>query len=117
MPAQRNLHKALWDSSTTMGRGKNQQQQVRNGNQNQQANKAQQNYARGRVSAESAQEAQDVVFGMFLANSTPASVLFDSCASHSFITAHYVAQHNIPMCSMLKPMLISSPGGGMKVAS
>jgi len=32
------------------------------------------------VTAESAQEAQDVVIGMFLVNSAPASVLFDSGA-------------------------------------
>ena len=60
-----------------------QQQQPRNGNQNQQANRGQQNYARGRVNhvtAESAQEAQDVVIGMNLVNSAPASVLFDSGA-------------------------------------
>jgi hypothetical protein len=37
------------------------------------------------VAAETAQEAQDVVFGMFLVNSAPASVLFDSGASHTFI--------------------------------
>jgi hypothetical protein len=68
------------------------------------------------VSAESAQEAQDVVLGMFLVNSASASVLFDSSASHSFITAQYVAKHSIPMCSMRNPMIVSSPGGGMQAA-
>jgi hypothetical protein len=38
------------------------------------------------VTAEEAQEAKDVVLGTFLINSVPAIVLFDSGASHSFIT-------------------------------
>jgi hypothetical protein len=48
------------------------------------------------VDAEVAQENPRVVLGMFLVNSTPASVLFDSGASHSFIISQFVAQHNIP---------------------
>jgi hypothetical protein len=32
------------------------------------------------------QQVQDVVLGIFLASSHPATVLFDSGASHSFIT-------------------------------
>jgi hypothetical protein len=54
-----------------------QQQQPRNNMQTPQSNKGQQNYVRRRVNhvvAETAQEAQDVVFGMFLVNSAPASV-------------------------------------------
>jgi hypothetical protein len=38
------------------------------------------------VTTEEAQEAKDVVLGMFLIKSVPATVLFDSEASHSFIT-------------------------------
>jgi len=60
-----------------------QQQQVRNNNQTPQGNKGQHNYMRGRVNhviAETAQEAPDVVYGTFLINSNPASVLFDSGA-------------------------------------
>ena len=68
------------------------------------------------MTTESAQEAQDVVVGMFLVNSAPASVLFDSGASYSFITAQYVAKYSISMCIMPKPMLVSSPCGGMKAA-
>jgi hypothetical protein len=51
---------------------------------------------------------------MFLVNSTPASVLFDSRASHSFISAQFVAKHGIPVHSMSNRMLVSSPGGNMK---
>jgi len=63
------------------------------------------------VTAETAQEAQDVVLGMFLVNSAPTSVLFDSGASHFFISAQFVAKYGIPVHSMSKHMLVSSLGG------
>jgi hypothetical protein len=50
---------------------------------------------------ETAQEAQDVVFGMFLVNLAPASVLFDFGALHSFISAEYIAKYS---------MQVNSPG-------
>jgi hypothetical protein len=59
-----------------------------------------QNYAHGKVNhmaVEEAQEAPDVVIGMFLVNDTSTVVLFDSGASHSFIYATYVAKHNLPL--------------------
>jgi hypothetical protein len=51
------------------------------------------------------------VLGMFIVNSTPASVLFDSGASHSFITSQFIAQHNLPVSPMSRHMLVTSPGG------
>jgi hypothetical protein len=51
------------------------------------------NYARGRVNhvvVEEAQEAPDVVIGMFLVSGTSIVVLFDSGASHPFISTTYV---------------------------
>ena len=66
------------------------------------------------VVAETAQEAQDVVFGMFLVNSAPASVLFDFRASHSFISAEYIAKSSIPLCTMRSSMLVNSPGGNIR---
>jgi hypothetical protein len=50
--------------------------------------KGQQNYAYvkvNHVTVEEAQQAQDIVLGMFFACSYPTIVLFDSGASHSFI--------------------------------
>jgi hypothetical protein len=49
------------------------------------------------VVVEEAQEAPDVVIGMFLVNDTSAVVLFDFEASHSFISAAYVGKHNLPL--------------------
>jgi hypothetical protein len=86
-------------------------QQMRSGNQTPQSNKGQQSQGRGRVnhvSAETAQENPHVMLGMFFVNSIPASVLFDSGASHSFISTQFVAKHSIPMCPMKQTMLVKS---------
>jgi hypothetical protein len=80
-------------------------------------NKTPQNQSRGRVNhvtAESVLEDADIVYGMFLVNSIPASALFDSGASHSFITESFVEKHNIPKYPLKKMLHISSPGGNMK---
>jgi hypothetical protein len=49
------------------------------------------------VTVEEAQEAPDVVIGTFSINDLSAVVLFDSGASHSFISTAYVEKHNQPM--------------------
>jgi hypothetical protein len=51
---------------------------------------------------------------MFFTSSHPATVLFDSGASHSFISSAFVAKHHLPMSIMKHPMLVSSPGGDMR---
>jgi hypothetical protein len=64
---------------------------------------AKQNYTCGRVNhvvVEGAQEAPYVVIGMFFINDTSAVVLFDSRASHSFISTAYVEKHNLPLAKM-----------------
>jgi hypothetical protein len=61
-----------------------------------------------------AQQAQDVVLGMFLASSHPATVLFNFGASHSFIESSFVAKHNLPVANMKHTTLVSSPGGEMR---
>jgi hypothetical protein len=66
------------------------------------------------VSTEEAQQAQDVVLDMFLTSSHPTIVLFDSGASHSFISLAFVAKHHLPMSIMKHPMLVSSLGGDMR---
>jgi hypothetical protein len=57
-----------------------------------------------------------VVLGTFPVNFIPAKVLFHSGASHSFITDHFVAKHNLSMSSMKNPLIVSSPGGEMKTS-
>jgi hypothetical protein len=77
---------------------------------------AKQNYARGRVNLvamEDAQEAPNVVIGMFLINNTSTVVLFDSGASPYFISTTYVEKHNLPMSLQRCQMIVSSQGGDM----
>jgi hypothetical protein len=65
------------------------------------------------VAVEEAQEAPNVVVGMFLINDTSAIVLFDSGASHSFIFAAYVGKHNLPQALLRCQMTVSSLGVDM----
>jgi hypothetical protein len=77
---------------------------------------AKKNYTRGRdnhVAVEEAQEAPDVVIGMFLINDIFAVVLFNSGASHSFISAAYVGNNNLPLALLRCQMIVSSPSGDM----
>jgi hypothetical protein len=79
---------------------------------------AKQNYARGRVNhvvVEEAQEGANVVIGIFLINDTSVVVLFDSGASHSFISAAYVGRHNLPLALLRYQMIVSSLGGDIPV--
>jgi hypothetical protein len=62
---------------------------------------------------EEAQEAPDIVIGMFFINDTSVIVLFDFEASHSFISAVYVGKHNLPLALLKCQMIVSSPGGDM----
>jgi hypothetical protein len=62
---------------------------------------------------EEAQEAPDVVIGMFLVNDTSAIVLFNSGPPHSFISIAYVEKHNLPMALLRCQMIVSSLGGDM----
>jgi hypothetical protein len=62
-------------------------------NNNQQMSQPQQSYGRARVNhinAQEAQEAQGVVLSEFLVSSVLATILFDSGASHSFISSSFV---------------------------
>jgi hypothetical protein len=65
------------------------------------------------VAVEEAQKALDVVIGMFIINDTSTVVLFDSKASHSFMSAAYVGKHNLPLALQRCQMIVSSLGGDM----
>jgi hypothetical protein len=66
------------------------------------------------VTAESVPEDADVVYGMFCVNSIPASVSFDSGASHSFVTKSFVEKHNKSNYPLKWKLLIRSPGGEIR---
>jgi hypothetical protein len=63
------------------------------------------------LEAEAIQDAQDMVVGMFLAKSHPAKVLFDTDATHSFVSTSWVEAHNISVEPMLPPLRVNSVGG------
>jgi hypothetical protein len=48
---------------------------------------------------------------MFSVKSHSANVLFDTKATHSFVTASWVETHNIPVAPMYPCMRVSSIGG------
>jgi hypothetical protein len=66
------------------------------------------------MTSDEAQQEQDLVLVMFLASTHPATVLFNSRASHSFIIARFVAKHNLPIANMKHTMLVRSPRGEMR---
>jgi hypothetical protein len=61
------------------------------------------------------EEAPDVVIGVFFVNDTSAVVLFDSRASHFFISAAYVDKHNLTIALPKCQMKVSSLGGDMPI--
>jgi hypothetical protein len=67
------------------------------------------------VNAAEAEEAPDVILGTFLVNSIRAKVLFDSGASHSFITKHFVKKGKLEPIMMTRAMLVQIPGSVMKI--
>jgi hypothetical protein len=66
------------------------------------------------MTSEEAQQALDIVLGMFLASSHPATILFDSRASHLFISSSFMVKHSMTIATMKHTMLVSSPGGEMR---
>ena len=52
-----------------------------------------------------------MIFGEFLIDSVLASVAFDSGASHSFISSHFVEKNDIPTIALKRPLMTRSPGG------
>jgi hypothetical protein len=77
-------------------------------------NRVQTRYNHGRLNhleAEAVQETPGMIVGMFPVDSHIAEVLFDTGATHSFITASWVEAHNLPITTMSTPIQIDSVGG------
>jgi hypothetical protein len=68
------------------------------------------------VSKETVMAEPEVMLGTFDVHSIPTTVLFDSRASHSFISQIFVKTHIIPLCAMKNPILVNSPGGSMQAS-
>jgi hypothetical protein len=61
------------------------------------------------LEAEAIQDAPDVVVGTFPVESHPAKVLFDTGATHSFVSTSWA--HNIPIEPIIPPLRVNSVGG------
>jgi hypothetical protein len=69
------------------------------------------------LDAEAVQETLSMIVGTFLVDSHIAEVLFDTGATHSFITASWVEAHNLPVTTMSTPIQIDSTGGRIRADS
>jgi hypothetical protein len=63
------------------------------------------------VSADATAEGVDITLGMFYINAIPATILFDSGATHSFMSARYANTNELPLKNMKTPMLVITPKG------
>ncbi len=71
-------------------------------------------YVRGQANNIDMGQAQDqpaTVMGTLLVNSVPASVLFDTGASHSFMSENFAYMHDIRSEEMNIPIVVNTPGG------
>ena len=62
------------------------------------------------VDVEEVYDQPDIVVGKFLINSFISLVLFDTGASHSFISRGFVDKFKSPTIALKSLMLVSSPG-------
>jgi hypothetical protein len=69
------------------------------------------------LEAEAVQETPGMTVGMFSVDSHIVKVLFDTGATHSFITASWVKAHNLPITTISIPIQIDSAGGRIRVDS
>jgi hypothetical protein len=63
------------------------------------------------LEADTVQEMPGVALGTFSVEYYSTNVLFDTGATHSFVTVSWVEIHNIPVAPMYPPMRVSSIGG------
>jgi hypothetical protein len=52
-----------------------------------------------------------VAVGMFRVESHPAKLLFDTGATHCFVSTSWVEAHNIPVELVIPPVRVNSVGG------
>jgi hypothetical protein len=83
-------------------------------------NRSQPRYNHGKLNhleAEAVQETPGMTVGMFPVDSHIVEVLFDTGATHSFITASWVEAHNLSITTMSTPIQIDSAGGRIRADS
>jgi hypothetical protein len=63
------------------------------------------------VSAEATAYGVDIAISMFYINAIPAALLFDSGATHSFMSARFATTIELPLQNMKTPMVVITPKG------
>jgi hypothetical protein len=63
------------------------------------------------ISADATPDGADIALGMFYINAIPTTILFDSGATHSFMSARYANTNEIPLQNMKTPMIVITPKG------
>jgi hypothetical protein len=63
------------------------------------------------VSAKATTDGADITIDMFYINAIPAALLFDSGATHSFISARFATTNELPLQNMKTPMVVITPKG------
>jgi hypothetical protein len=63
------------------------------------------------VSADATAEGADIALGMFYINAIPVTILFDSGATHSFMSTRYTYTNELPLRNMKTPMIVTTPKG------
>jgi hypothetical protein len=63
------------------------------------------------VSAEATTDVADIALGMFYINAIPATILFDSGATHSFMSTRYANTNELQLKNMKTPMVVIAPKG------
>jgi hypothetical protein len=63
------------------------------------------------ASGEATAYGADIAIVMFYINAIPVAILFDSGATHSFISARYATTNELPLQTMQKPLIVITPKG------
>jgi predicted aspartyl protease len=66
------------------------------------------------VSVDATPDGANIVLGMFYINAIPVKILFDSGATHSFMSARYANTNEIPLLNMRKPMIVITSKGSVE---
>jgi hypothetical protein len=63
------------------------------------------------VTGDATPDGADIALGMFYINAIPATILFDSSATHSFMSTRYANTNEIPLQNLKTPMIVITPKG------
>ena len=69
------------------------------------------------MNAAQAEDSSEVIMGNFPVNSTPAKVLFDTVASHCFMSRSFVSKHDFVSEMLGTPMGVVSPAKSMRATT